>query len=49
MMAQNGFILLFVGIKTGSSLNRCFEHCITKDSGEDIETNIMNIMNRKIF
>ena len=50
---ENKFSLLFVGVKTGSSLtvfvevkkgarlNCCFEHSVRKDSGEDIENNIL--------
>ena len=52
-MIQNGFILLFVGVNTGSSPtvfvgvktesspNRCLKHSVIKDTGEDIETNIL--------
>ena len=39
-MAQHGFILLFVGVKTGSSPNCCSGHSVRNDSREDIETNI---------
>ena len=40
MVAQHGFILLFVRVKTGSSPNCYFEQFVRKDSEEDIETDI---------
>ena len=40
MMAEHGFILLFVRVKTESSPNCYFEHFVRKDYEEDIEPNI---------
>ena len=52
MIAENGFILLFVGVKQGqlqlffvgvkrvSCQNCYFEHSVRKGSGDDIETNV---------